>query len=352
MAIKSLEEIEARHARRGPIPSNVRQSQTPAFLTQPDNRHPDDEGDDLDDDFVDGRAAPSGDDGDLDPDLDHGRGNPNPDDSDGDDGDDGDVVARMRNLENQLRSMQSRVAPSQRQAEEYRRRAEEVERQLRAKEDAHAAEMESLRQRLEEMESQTPVEDMLSPEEREMFSPEQLTAMAKIADGIAKRRVPKIDVRAETERLLLERETRQVEAYRNEVILDPSRGLNKLPDLTNDPAFQAWLAKEENEDFNLVMSSLLTATSTKDIDKLVSRASRRLNMFFEETNTPRRKATQAGRGQDARSASIARAARRSAPGRDSADVEDTMREIKALSRSRNPDDLKRAKDLMNQLEKR
>lgn len=343
--IKTEAEIAERINRRYPAEGQPNIAKPNTGATPPDD------GDEYDDEDDDLRNSGGEGEGEGNGDQFHGEGDGH-EGLDGDEDGDRDVLQELADLRQQLASMQNRVAPVQRTSEEHRRRAEEAERRLQQAEQERQQEIEELRQQLEEYQSAPPpIEDLLTPEEQELFDPAQLAVVTKLASEMSRRAAPKIDVRSEVARTLQQREAEQVAQYRTEVIMDPSRGLDKLATLTNDPRFQAWANHEDNEIFNITMHSLLNATSTREIDRLAKSASRQIGKYHEsiKADTRRRRASAAGgqSQQDARTSRVAHAARRNQPRRSDPSTEEaTLSEIKRLMRSRNPADKKRAGELL------
>lgn len=358
--IKTEAEIEARFNRISGIPTPPATNtagRLPAGLPNGEG----DEGDEHEDDLRlegqdDGDGEGDGDDFNGDGSY-SGEGGDEGGDGFGHEGDDdeadGDLRAELARLRQQMRSMQNRVAPSQRLAEEHRRRAEDAERNLRQREADLLQQLEDAQRQLAEANAAPPsVDELLTPEERELFDPAQLPVFVKLAGEIARRSAPQIDVRSEVTRTLQEREAQRVNDYRSEVIMDPSRGLTQLATLKDDPRFEAWCNHEDNALFNLTMQSLLTASTTKDIDRLAKSATRQLEKYRESIKSgQRRRPASVENGQDARTARLAHAARRTQSRRlDSTARAELEAEVKRLSRSKNPENRKRAAELLAKLD--
>lgn len=188
------------------------------------------------------------------------------------------------------------------------------------------------------------VEDLLTEDEREYFDPEQLKVMTKVADAIAKSRMPKTDVRNETLKVLQEREENQIQQYREEVLSDPQRGLADLSTLANDPSFQEWLTQEENDDFDPLVNSFLNARSTKEIDRLGRAIGRRVAKYKEGKRKPKNK-KEADPGSPSAAGGLQR--RPQEPGKE--EMNNKLAEAKRLSRSRKPEDQKKAKEILDSL---
>lgn len=247
-------------------------------------------------------------------------------------------------LRQQLSAAQGRVTPAQQQAEEHRR-LYETERMARAREQQTMAEqIAALQAQIEANEAATPVEDLLSQEERDMFDPAQLSTITKLADHIAKRRAPRVDVKAAALQVLAEREQAQVEAYRREVLNDPTRGLSALGILANDPSFQEWLTQEENDDFDPLVNSLLNARTEKEIDRYSKAVARRVAKY-KNTSV---KSPSASRTTDLKP-SLSTAMQRKPRQVNEAEIKSQLDEARRLARSRNPADRAKAQAILNKL---
>lgn len=253
-------------------------------------------------------------------------------------------------LQNELQATTGRVAPVQRQAEEYRR-LWDAERQAR---EAQEQERNRLLQQIADIEARdsriTTVEQLQNaiPEEvRSLVDPQVLEAMATLAFNAAQANAPKIDVRAELQRELQERETQAVEQYRRRVMLNSSRPLSQLHMLAERPDFLAWTQEEENDDFDVMVDSLLKAKTTEDIDKYGKAVDRRLNKFLKESKQPR----QAARTTDPNHRpSLENRMQRTTQGRLTDEKKQSLlKEATRLSRSRSPSDRQRAQEILDKL---
>lgn len=289
--------------------------------------------------------------GSSDDDDDDGNGNDigdtgNDDDAGGDDdagnngGDNptGLLLDRIRQLEADLSAANNRAAPEQQRAQEMRDLWQASERERQRIEQEAAARIEALEAQLNAAQPAFNVDSVLTDEDRERFDPETLKVITKIAEGIAKAHTPKVDVRGETLRTLQEQEQNRVNEYRKKVLTDPTRGLHQLAQLSRDPAFQAWAADEDN-DMESVVTSLLNAKSTEEIDRFAKIVAKRINRFKERNNKP----------TDART-SLANGMRREGkPRLTEAEVNAKLKEATRLSRSRNPADRQKAQQILNEL---
>lgn len=284
-----------------------------------------------------GGGGDPGDGGDHDDDDDRGdRGDP-------DDGDDGmtreELIAELAKRERELEAANGRAAPTQRQADEYKEMWQTAERARQQADQDRAAEIQALREQLEANRPAFDPKSLLSSEEQERFDPETLAMVIKVAEGIAKAHTPTTDPRATTLQVLEEREKAKVLAYRNKVLTDPSRGLHQLAELSYDPAFQAW-SKEEDNDMESVVNSLLHAQSTEDVDRFAKIVSRRVIKFKERKDKP----------TDVRT-SLQSGMRRGGKAKLTAEESQAkLNEAKRLARSRNPADRAQARKLIDEIQ--
>ena len=251
----------------------------------------------------------------------------------------GDQAAEIVELRRQLAALQGRVAPAQQTGDEYRR-LWEGERQARAQTEAELrTQIEALQRTVEAATPAFSVNSILTAEEIQDIDPLVLSAMTKIAEGIAKNTAPKIDVRASTLQVLDEREKERVVQHRNRVMTDPTRGLHQLGQLAYDPQFLAW-SREDDNDVDSVITSLLSATSTEEVDRYAKIVAKRIAKFQSRNKAP---------PTDAR-ASLSGHMRRSEPSRmTDAERQVKLNEAKNLSRSRNPADRVKAQQILNDL---
>lgn len=281
----------------------------------------DDENDDDDDDYHPEGGSGAGGDDDIDP-----------------------VIAERDQLRQQLAALQGRVAPAQQQSEEFRRLWQAEQQQREAERVRRESEIAELRRQLEERNTATAVEELLTEEERNMVDPAMLGIITKIADNIATRRAPKVDVRAETQAVLAEREAERVRDYRTRVLSDPSRGLSQLYTLVDNPAFQDWARNEENDDFDPLMTSLMNARSTEEIDRYAKAVAKRIAKFNGGKKQP------ANRSTDPK-VSLGDRMRRAPQGRMTEEERNTkLAQARQLARSRNPQEREKAMQILNQLQ--
>lgn len=309
--MQTLEEIEARHLRRA--------SKADDQTNQPT------EGDLPDDDETE---------------------NPDDDDDDDDTGEPDDLTAaqdELAALKHQMAALQGRLTPAQQQGDEYRRLYQEEQSTRTRERQQLEAKLQELTGKMEEMQTSSNLEDLLSEEERDLFDSDQLKAVAKIADTIAKRRIPNVDVRAATLQVLEERKAQEVKAYRDDYLTDTSRGLSDLSTLASTPKFQEWLNGEDNDDFDPLVNSFLSAKSEKEIDRLGKAIARRVAKFKESRGKPA-----ASRKPDATTSRTSKLQRRpQAPSNE--EMKSQLAEAKRLARSRNADDQKRAREILDSL---
>ena len=254
----------------------------------------------------------------------------------GDDGEGDDARAQeIADLRQQLAAMQGRLAPSQRDADDYRRLLQGE--QLQAQRDL---EIQALRDQLEQRNSQINLEDVLTEEEREGFDPTMLQVVLKLADTVAQRRAPKNNARAETLAVLEERDQARVTEHRNKVLTDPARGLHQISDLAYDQKFVEWCKEDDNE-VDSVLHSLLNAKSTEEIDRYARIVSRKIAKFKEGG-----KASRTTPNADARTRLAAGMRRNPDPKMTSAEADAKFAEAKRLSRSSNPADRAKAATIL------
>jgi hypothetical protein len=270
--------------------------------------------------------------GNDDPDNDDGRGA-------GDTGDEPSLREQIKALQRQLEAANGRAAPSQQQAAEYQTLWQKSETARLAREQELNQQIDALRAQLESANNTFDPAEVLTPEEIEAIEPSLLSTVVKLADSIAKRRAPKLDVRSEALRVVEEREAKKVENYRAQVLNDPARGLHQLGALTHDPEFIAWVKEDEN-DIDSVVNSLLNAKSTEEVDRYAKIVSKRIVKFKERNKRPADPKT--GLGGHMR--------REPKPKLTEAETQAKLNEAKALSRSRNPADRQRAQQMLNSLQ--
>lgn len=247
---------------------------------------------------------------------------------------------RLREMQQQLDAANSRVAPIQRSEAELRDRLATEKNAAALREQQMQDEMKALREQLEERNSKLELEDILSEDERADMDPATLNIVMKLADAVAKKRMPTVDVRSETLKLLAEQKHNEVDNYRKRVLTDPGRGLHQLTELTQDPTFLDW-TKDEDNDMDSVVNSLLQARSTEEVDRYAKIISKRI-VKFKETRKPQREADARGSGEITM--------RRKPKGKLSdAELTAKMQEVKRLSRSKNRKDLDRAQQILNEI---
>lgn len=249
--------------------------------------------------------------------------------------------AREIELEAQLAALHGRVAPSQQQADEYRRMLTTEQDARRMETKQRDDEIKALRESLEERNTSINIEEILSEEERADLDPTMLKTIAKLADAIAKKRAPKVDTRAETLRILAERDAQNVVDYRQRVLTDPTRGLHQLGTLAYDPAFVAW-SEDEDNDVNSVVTSLLNAKSTEEVDRYARIVAKRITKFKEHKNVPQQQT-------DTRPALGTHMRREAAQKLTEEQVNQKLAQAKQLARSSSLADQKKAKELLAEI---
>lgn len=245
------------------------------------------------------------------------------------------LQAELDSLRQQFNAMQGRVAPMQQASEQYRTLYTTA-----------AAEKEELARKLKEVQDQlnskassTAIEDLLSEDEKAEIDPGVLKIVAKVADALARKAMPNVDVRAEALRVMEEREAARVQRYRAEVMNDPVRGLSELAQLAYDKAFIDW-SNEDDNDVDSVVNSLVNATTTEAIDRYAKIVAKRIKAF-RERGKPTPTDPKVSLSQHMRRGDKAPLSK--------ADVEARIREAKQLSRSRNAADRQRAQAILNEL---
>lgn len=260
--------------------------------------------------------------------------------------DDSHYKQRIRELESQLAAANGRVGPTQAELDDYRRANAELRSQLSGRESTYQQEIERLRAELEDRNAQVNIEDLLDEDERDVFDPTLLKVVTKLADAVAKKRIPKVDVRAEALKLLQERDTNKVQEYRNKVLTDPTKGLHQLAQLSQDPTFQQWSSEDDN-DMEGPVRMLLAATSTEEIDRYQRIISRRIDRF----KAARKDQASRRQGNSADAAiRLATGMRRNPDKQMSAsDMQVKLAEAKRLARSPNRADQQKARALLDSL---
>lgn len=250
----------------------------------------------------------------------------------------------IQRLEQELNAHKGRVAPAQRQAEEYRRLWESERltlEQERAKMNAQMAEMQ---QKLMQRNTRQAAIEAIPEELREDMDPELLEGMIKVASAVAQAQTPQLDVSSEVQREFQRREEQQVTDLRRAVLTEQKYGLSDLQILAERPDFQEWSAQEENDDFDVMVRSLLSAKTTGEVEKYARAVKRRVEKFKSSSKpASRRKRT------DTKTSHLNRMQR----GRRGSELTDrqrgaALREVKALSRSKNMTDRQKATDILNQ----
>ena len=274
-------------------------------------------------------------------------------DGDGDgDGDGGnantnepDMTARLQEelaqVRRELAAANGRAAPSQQQAAEYQRLWAESEAARRREAELRDQQIAALQQQLDERNNAFDPAELLDEDERNAIEPELLNTVAKLADKIAQRRMPQVDVRAEVLRVQQERAIQEVNEHRQRALTDPGRGLHKLAEYAYDPQFIEW-SNDEDNDINSVVNSLLEAKSTGEVDRYAKMVAKRLAKFAEH---------KAGGHQptDTRGALGSHMRRAEKPRMTEAEVNSKLAEAKRLARSSSKADRDRAQQIINDI---
>lgn len=247
-------------------------------------------------------------------------------------------------LRQQLDAANGRAAPAQRQSEEFRRLYEEERRSREHDRMELNRQVAMLQEQLNARQVETSLDELLSPEEREIIDPMQLDIIKKVASAVVNTAAPKVDVQAETAKYLQKREAEKVQRYREDLLTDPRKGLTTLAALAEDPKFISWTSEEGNEDFDPLVRSMLTATTESEIDRYAKAVAKRVAKYYESRNT-----THTGtRSTDART-SLNRAMQRRPRQLSNDEMGDKLAQAKQLARSRNPADRKKAQDILNSI---
>lgn len=247
-------------------------------------------------------------------------------------------------LRQQLDAANGRAAPAQRQSEEFRRLYDEERRSREHDRNELNRQVAMLQEQLNARQVETSLDELLSPEEREVIDPMQLEIIKKVASAVVNTAAPKVDVQAETAKYLQKREAEKIQRYREDLLTDPRKGLTTLAALAEDPKFISWTSEEGNEDFDPLVRSMLTATTESEIDRYAKAVAKRVAKYNESRNT-----THTGtRSTDART-SLNRAMQRRPRQLSNDEMGDKLAQAKQLARSRNPADRKKAQDILNSI---
>lgn len=269
------------------------------------------------------------------------------DDDQDDDSDDDSSAARVTaeqleiaQLRQQLSALQGRVAPAQQGQEEYRL-LWEGERQARVNTEAQLkAQLDALQSQIEASRPGLQLDQILTPEEIQDIDPLVLAAMTKVATAVAKSNAPKVDVKAATMQVLAERETERVIQHRTKVMSDPTRGLHQLAQLAYDQEFIAW-SREDDNDVDSVITSLLKATSTEEVDRYAKIVAKRITKFQERNAERQQTDTRTSLGSHMRRDANAK--------KTSEEVTALINKAKGLARSSRPEDRAEAKRILDSL---
>lgn len=256
-----------------------------------------------------------------------------------------DEVERLRQdlakRENEYKALYNRLAPTQRELEETRRQKKEME----EKQAEYQQKLDELQNQIQEQKLSDPSE-FLTEDERYLFDDEQLQVIDKLVRERQKMQMnsnqPKFDPRAETEKVLREREQQELESYREQRLRDPSSELSSLSTLIDDPDFIQWTKKRENIAFEPIMSSLLNADNKQDIDSYAETANEYIKRFKgKEDESPSRQQTPTDTKKSLESHMERRPKRRTGQ-----DVDAMLAEVRRLSKSSNKADRDKAAELI------
>lgn len=268
------------------------------------------------------------------------------DGGEGDDDDQQDLRRQVRALTQQLSAMQGRVGPAQQDLEDLRRVASTQRQQLEAERQNYQSQIDELRAQLEQrqLEEIDPTE-FLSEEERDTLDPTVLKAIGKVAAGLARKALPKVDVRSETLRVLQEQEQNRIKQHRQKVLTDSKYGLQKLSTLANDPRFLAWAQKDDNE-VDSAVNSLLSATSTEEIDRYARILQRKLTRYQEEQKDPASRRNNPASPRNTLAAGMRRSAGKKLT---DSEMQQKLQEARRLARSPKQSDRDAAQKILDSL---
>ena len=252
--------------------------------------------------------------------------------------------ARLEQANQTLSALQGRLTPAQQALEAERAEARTLRLRLEQQERARQEEIAKLQQELEARNSQLNIEDILDEDERADIDPTVLKAFTKIADHVAQRRIPKIDARAEALRAIQERDEQRVKDYREQILLDPTRGLHNLDVLSRDHKFVEW-AQTEDVDLDSTLNSLLRAKTEKDVDRYAKIASRKISQFHAQSKA----GSSPNRPADAQPRLSAGLRRGGGQRITDAQRDAKLAEARSLARSTNASDRAKAKAILDSL---
>lgn len=265
----------------------------------------------------------------------------------GDDGQPSEIEvlrAQLDQANQTLSALQGRLTPAQQALEAERAEARTLRLRLEQQDRSRQEEIAKLQQELEARNSQLNIEDILDEDERADIDPTVLKAFTKIADHVAQRRIPKTDARAEALRALQERDEQRVKDYREQILLDPTRGLHNLDVLSRDHKFVEW-AQSEDVDLDSTLNSLLRAKTEKDVDRYAKIASRKISQFHAQSKA----GSSPNRPADAQPRLSAGLRRGGGQRITDAQRDAKLAEARSLARSTNASDRAKAKAILDSL---
>lgn len=314
--MRSLEEIEAAHRKRAEQKGMLPQE-------QPE--------DDPETDFPEGN-----DDNFQDP----------PERDDVDDGRYNELTARIAQLQNELDATKGRVIPEQRRSASLESTLQQLNAQMERERSEWQAAREEYDRRIEELTNKDfRVEDVLTEEERDSFDPETLAAMAKIAQAVARRAVPKTNVEGTVRDYMQQERTRELESYKQDQLSNPKRTVSRLQTIMDSTQFQGWL--ENNRDVQYTAQALQAARTKREVDDALKVLDKRLNDYLEESKggTRNRQTT------DVNTSSLGNHMRRTrSEGANEKQLAELNAELKNLSRSRAGRSSPRAKEILAKIQ--
>ena len=244
----------------------------------------------------------------------------------------------LTRLRNEFNALKGRAASSQRETDTLRQQLADQTRSHQALLDAQS---EMTKADLQQATRQAAF-DALTDEERENFDPELLDVMARMASSAAETRAKALDPRREFDGMMKEREAVSAKTHRDQLLTGGDPVLSQLPTLSSDQKFLTWLEDNPSAEYNLNM--LVSAKSKAEVDQLARKASREVQRYLSETNSPAPSGEESAPAQSSLAAGLQRKGNNNlTPDQKEANLQ----LARQLSRSRNPEDRARAQQLIN-----
>lgn len=280
-----------------------------------------------------------GDDNALDIDL-SGSGDSTPNERQGGDSEAARLRAEMDQLRQELAAAQGRSAPVQRDLETYRTLTVELQRNLDQQRQQYEERLQSLQEQAAARDEEFDPAEVLSQEELDDFDPQVLKSMTKLADALARRRMPQINIEEEVRRLAEKQAQEELKVYREQVLI--SKDLSDIVHLKSDPKFLEWVEQDDNE-IESTVAMLLNATTKGAIDKYARILKGKINRFKQQSPS------QGSTASDANTRLATGMRRKQNNNFDSADVEARLMQARRLARSQSAADRQKAQDILNAL---